>query len=86
MGSIDFNINQLLMRKNLTLEAVWGTRYEHFVRAMPILEKQEFPFADMVSHVLSLDEVRSGFDALNGDYRLDGETVLKIAVQGSAGR
>ena len=49
MGSIDFNINQLLMRKNLTLEAVWGTRYEHFVRAMPILEKQEFPFADMES-------------------------------------
>ena len=43
MGSLDFNINQLLMRKNLTLEAVWGTRYEHFVRAMPILEKQEFP-------------------------------------------
>ena len=82
MGSLDFNINQLLMRKNLTLEAVWGTRYEHFVRAMPILEKQEFPFAEMVSHVLPLDAVRSGFDALNGDYRLDGETVVKIAVQG----
>ena len=62
MGSLDFNTNQLLMRKNLTLEAVWGTRYEHFVRAMPILEKQKFPFADLVSHVLPLDQVRSGFD------------------------
>ena len=85
MGSLDFNINQLLMRKNLTLEAVWGTRYEHFVRAMPILEKQEFPFADMVSHVLPLDQVRSGFDALNGTYQLGGETVVKIAVQGDGG-
>ena len=82
MGSLDFNTNQLLMRKNLTLEAVWGTRYDHFVRAMPILEKQKFPFADLVSHVLPLDQVRSGFDALNGDYRLGGETVVKIAVQG----
>ena len=50
MGSIDFNINQLLMRKNLTLEAVWGSTYEHFVRGLPILEKNEFPYGDMVSH------------------------------------
>ena len=54
MGSIDFNINQLLMRKNLRLEAIWGARYEHFVRGLPILEKNEFPFSDMVSHVLPL--------------------------------
>jgi len=39
MGSIDFNINQLLMRKNLRLEAVWGSTYEHFVRGLPILKK-----------------------------------------------
>ena len=48
-------------------------------------EKQEFPFADLVSHILPLDEVKNGFQALNGDYRLGGETVIKIAVQGSAG-
>ena len=81
MGSIDFNINQLLMRKNLRLEAVWGSRYEHFVRGLPILEKNEFPFADMVSHTLSLFDVKKGFEALNGDYRLGDETVIKIAVQ-----
>jgi threonine dehydrogenase-like Zn-dependent dehydrogenase len=81
MGSIDFNINQLLMRKNLRVEAIWGSRYEHFVRAMPILEKNEFPFAEMVSHKLSLFEVEKGFAALNGNYRLGGDTVIKIAVQ-----
>ena len=80
MGSIDFNINQLLMRKNIRLEAIWGSRPEHFVRGLPILEKNEFPFADMVSHALPLSRVRDGFDALNGTYRLEGDMVIKIAV------
>jgi len=80
MGSIDFNINRLLMRRNLRLEAIWGSSYEHFVRGLPILEKNEFPFAEMVSHVLPLDQIGAGFDALDGRYRLGDETVIKIAV------
>lgn len=70
------------MRKNLRLEAIWGSRYEHFVRGLPILEKNEFPFAEMVSHVLPLAQVRQGFEALDGKYRLGGETVIKVAVRG----
>jgi threonine dehydrogenase-like Zn-dependent dehydrogenase len=81
VGSLDFNPNQLLMRKNLRLEAIWGSRYEHFVRGLPILEKNEFPFAEMVSHVLPLAQVRQGFEALDGKYRLGGETVIKIAIR-----
>ncbi len=81
MGSIDFNINQLLMRKNLRLEAVWGSTYEHFVRGLPILEKNEFPFAEMVSHVLPLSRIREGFEALNGNYQIKSETTIKIVVQ-----
>ena len=82
MGSIDFNINRLLMRKNLRLEAVWGSTYEHFVRGLPILERNEFPFAAMVSHALPLEETLKGFEALNGSYRLGEETVIKIAIRG----
>ncbi len=81
MGSIDFNINQLLMRKNLRVEAIWGSRYEHFVRGLPLLEKSDLPFADMVSHQLPLSKVEDGFKALDGGYRLDGETAIKIAVR-----
>lgn len=80
MGSIELNINQLMMRKNLRFEAIWGSRAEHFVRGLPLLEKNEFPYAEMVSHVLPLERVADGFAALNGTYRLDGETVIKIAV------
>ncbi len=82
MGSIDFNINRLLMRKNLSLEAIWGSYTPHFVQALPILEKGEIPFGDMVSHVLPLERVADGFAALNGTYHLGDETVCKIAVSG----
>jgi threonine dehydrogenase-like Zn-dependent dehydrogenase len=81
MGSIDFNINQLLMRKNCRFEAIWGSRWEHFVRGLPILERNEFPFADLVSHKLGLVDILKGFEALNGSYKLGNETVVKIVVQ-----
>lgn len=84
IGSLDFNPNQLIMRRNVTVEAVWGSTYDHFVRGLPILERNEFPFADMVSHVLPLSRVLDGFEALNGDYRLGGETAIKIAVRADA--
>lgn len=82
MGSIEFNINQLLMRKNLTLEAIWASQTSHFVQALPILERGDIPFGDMVSHVIPLERVADGFAALNGTYRLGAETVCKIAVSG----
>ena len=81
MGSIDFNINQLLMRKNLRVEAIWGSSYEHFVRGLPLLEQSGLPFADMISHQLPLSQVGDGFHALNGDYRIKGETAIKIAIR-----
>ena len=84
IGTLEFNPNRMMMRSNLTVEAVWGSTYEHFVRGLPILERNEFPFEDMVSHELPLSRIRDGFDALNGDYRLGGETVIKIAVRPDA--
>ena len=84
VGSFELNPNQMLMRKNLRLEAVWSSRHEHFVRGLPILEKNEFPFADMVSHILPLSRVQEGFEALDGGYRLGNETAIKIAVNAQA--
>lgn len=81
MGSVELNINQLMMRRNLRFEAIWGSTYEHFVRGLPLLERNEFPFADMVSHALPLERVHEGFAALNGTYRLGDETAIKIVVR-----
>ena len=42
----------------------------------------KYPFREMVSHVLPLEDIGKGFEALNGTYRLGDEVVIKIAVQG----
>ena len=41
----------------------------------------EFPFVEMISHVLPLSRVKEGFEALNGNYQLESETTIKIVVQ-----
>lgn len=84
VGTFECNPNHMFMRKNLRLEAVWASRAEHFVRALPILEKNEYPFADLVSHVIPLERVAEGFNALHSGYNLDGKDAIKIAVKGSA--
>ena len=83
-GTFECNPNQMLMRKNLRLEAVWASLPEHFVRALPILERNEYPFADVVSHTIPLDRVAEGFNALKSGYLLDGKEAIKIAVEGGA--
>ena len=80
IGTVRINPNTELLRKNLRLEAIWGSRYNHFVRGIALLARNEFPFADLVSHVLPLERIADGFHALNGSYRLGDETVIKIAV------
>lgn len=84
VGEVAINPHRHFLRKNLRLEAVWGSRYPHFVRGLPLLERNDFPYAEVVSHVLPLDQIALGFEALNGSYELGGETVVKIAVGGQA--
>lgn len=83
VGTVLVNPNKHFLRPNLRLEGIWGSRYHHFVRGVAILENQEFPFGEMVSHVLPLDRVREGFEALDGSYHLGDEAVIKVAVGAS---
>jgi threonine dehydrogenase-like Zn-dependent dehydrogenase len=86
VGALEFNPNQLLMRKNLHLEAIWGYGgIDTFLRAVRVLERNEFPFAELVDPVLPLERVDDGFAALTGGYRLAGRDVVKVALRGSAG-
>jgi len=80
VGEVAVNPHQHFLRPNLRLEGVWGSRHHHFVRAVAVMETGEIPFGEMVSHVLPLERIRDGFDALNGRYKLGDETVVKIAV------
>lgn len=83
-GSVSINPHRHLLRRNLRLEGVYGSQPVHFVRGLPLLERGDFPYEEMVSHILPLSDAARGFDALNGTYQLDGETVVKIALRGAA--
>lgn len=79
-GTFECNPNQMLMRKNLCLEAAWGFEGTHFVRSLALLEQYASLFEGFVSHVIPLERVADGFHALDSNYRLDGREALKIAI------
>ena len=79
-GTFECNPNQMLMRKNLRLEAAWGFEGAHFVRSLALLQQYASLFEGFVSHVIPLERVADGFHALDSNYRLDGRDALKIAV------
>lgn len=85
IGAVAVNPARHFLLPNLRLEGIWGSRYPHFVRGLSLLEQLAWPIADMVSHVLPLERVREGFEALNRTYRLDGADVIKIALASDAG-
>jgi L-iditol 2-dehydrogenase len=84
VGTFECNPNQMLMRKNLRLEAGWGFEAKHFLRAVPMLEKHASYLEGFVSHILPLEDVARGFDALHTNYHLDGKDTIKIAVKGGS--
>lgn len=85
VGTFDFNPNQMLMRKNARVEAIWGYGGpETFIRGLPVLERNEYPFAELVDPILPLEQAADGFAALTGGYRHNGRDVIKIALRGGA--
>jgi threonine dehydrogenase-like Zn-dependent dehydrogenase len=85
VGTIELNPNQMLLRKNLRLEAIYGYGgNDLFIRGVALLERGEFPFAELVDPILPLERAADGFAALTGGYRLDGRDVVKIALRGAA--
>lgn len=80
IGEVPINPARHILIPNIRIEGIWGSRFPHFVRGLALLEQLDWPIADMVSHILPLERVRDGFEALNGTYRLDGSDAVKIAV------
>ena len=82
VGSLELNPNQLLMRKNLRLEAVWGTGgMDNFTRAQRVLERLDLPLASLTTPV-PLERIDDAFAALSGSYQLDGRSIVKLAMHG----
>jgi L-iditol 2-dehydrogenase len=50
------------------------------VAAAQIMEQGQLPLDRVVSHQLPLERVGDAMQALNSDYRVDGEPAFKIAI------
>jgi hypothetical protein len=50
------------------------------VVAARVMEQHLLPLEQVVSHQLGLERVGDAMQALNSDYRVDGQAALKIAI------
>jgi threonine dehydrogenase-like Zn-dependent dehydrogenase len=79
-GAIPFNPAMQLVAKNATFIGALGMSEEDSLTAVRVIENKRLPLEQVVSHQLPLERVADAMAALNGDYRLDGRTVVKIAI------
>ena len=79
-GQIPFNPATQLVAKNATFIGALGMAEEDSLAAVRVIESKRLPLEHVVSHQLPLDRVADAISALNGDYRLDGRTAIKIAI------
>ena len=79
-GQIPFNPATQLVAKNATFIGALGMAEEDSLAAVRVIESQRLPLEHVVSHQLPLERVADAITALNGDYRLDGRTAIKIAI------
>lgn len=79
-GSVEINPCKDILEKNITIEGIYDNEAEQFMKAVPILEKGEFPFEEMISHKLPLNRIQEAIDALNSGGDIDGKEVVKIVI------
>jgi L-iditol 2-dehydrogenase len=79
-GPVSFNPATQLVAKNATFIGALGMAEEDSLTAVHVIEGGRLPLEQVVSHQLPLARVADAMAALNGDYRLDGRTAVKIAI------
>ncbi|HDN84191.1 MAG TPA: hypothetical protein ENG47_00355 [Candidatus Aerophobetes bacterium] len=84
-GSTKINPCTDVLTKNIRIEGIYDNEPEQFVRAIPILEKNEFPFAEIISHKLPLTRLKDAVDAITKGGKIDGKEVVKVVIDPSKG-
>ena len=79
-GEVAFNPCTQLVTKNATFMGSLGVGSDQdSVVAARVMEQRLLPLERVVSHQLGLERVGDAMQALNSDYRVDGQAALKIA-------
>lgn len=82
-GTVPINPFTQLCNKNINLQGIWGNEIEQWVRILPVLEKREYPYEEMVTHVIGLGRLNEAMELPQKGYKLDGKDVIKVLVDGS---
>ncbi|NPV08481.1 MAG: alcohol dehydrogenase catalytic domain-containing protein [Anaerolineae bacterium] len=81
MGPVEINPHWHLMQKNLDLYAVWGGGVPYFLQAVALMERREYPYEKLVDPIIGLGRIKEAVEAIiKGGWRMDGQEVIKIAV------
>jgi len=84
-GGVEINPCLDVLTKNIRIEGIYDNEPEQFVRAIPILEKGEFSFADIISHRLPLIRLLDVFKAITLGSRIDDKEVVKAVIDPEKG-
>lgn len=80
-GNVQFNPSTMLVQKNATFFGALGIVDDRdAVTAARVMEQRRLPLELVVSHQLPLERVGDAINALNADYRIDGQAALKLAI------
>jgi len=84
-GSVKINPCSDILTKNIRIEGIYDNEPEQFVRALPILERNEFPFAEIISHRSPLTRLKDAVNAIITGSKIDGKEVVKVVIDPEKG-
>jgi len=84
-GSVKINPCLDILTKNIRIEGIYDNEPEQFVRALPILEKGEFPFAKIISHRLPLTRLKETMEAITTRSKIDNKEIVKAVIDPDKG-
>ena len=84
-GSAKINPCLDILSKNIRIEGIYDNEPEQFVRAIPILEKGEFSFGDIISHRLPLTRLKEAMKAITTGAKIDDRELVKAVIEPEKG-
>jgi L-iditol 2-dehydrogenase len=82
-GPVEINPFVHFCHKNVNIQGSWASDLKHWIQTLPILERKEFPYAELVTHTVGLHELNEAIQFPAKGYKLHGKEVGKVLVDGS---
>lgn len=84
VGTIRLNPFTHFCDKHINLYGAWGAEPTSFVKGLSILEKRQFPYEKLVTHVLPLHRLNEVVQLPERGYILDDKEAVKVVISSIA--